>query len=429
MKESSTQRQVKGFWWWPDKSDVRLFGTLTLKPARSPELELVEEQPGASAALANLLRERGSAPDDTRSAGQVIHGVDEQGIPITLLCAGLADWCRTNALLTRTYDAGYALVGIHVSGVDELCIDSLWLQVQHLYGWLGRTGFEREEGPRPGVYSVLYTPPEDKWFSIDPDLAIGIQSAYQAGGNFHERWIREDTALTFRSQKGMSLSRCNELVTAVRRLLHLASLKPVYPVRMTVSQRGHDGQSIEVHNSILREPQSELPMEDRWVFRFEDFAKDFGVFMCKWLDYSKKHQEALGCYSATVYHRLTPELEHLSLMQALEAYHGVCFQSHAMRGLEVKVKELVQLHAPNLAGLVDDAEQFAKVATETRHYYTHHNPDDLEKGLVAKRAGLVKLNQMLKILFQMCVLADLGVPADRFKRLRQQLAKEIIEYL
>jgi hypothetical protein len=34
----------------------------------------------------------------------------------------------------------------------------------------------------------------------------------------------------------------------------------------------------------------------------------------------------------------------------------------------------------------------------------------------------------LRLLFQMCVLTDLGIPSDRFPRLRRQLASEIIDY-
>jgi hypothetical protein len=47
---------------------------------------------------------------------------------------------------------------------------------------------------------------------------------------------------------------------------------------------------------------------------------------------------------------------------------------------------------------------------------------------VAEKADLWRMNEKLKLLFQMCVLTDLGIPADRFSRLRRQLATEFIDY-
>jgi hypothetical protein len=53
----------------------------------------------------------------------------------------------------------------------------------------------------------------------------------------------------------------------------------------------------------------------------------------------------------------------------------------------------------------------------------------MQTGNVAERADLIRLNEKLRLIFQMCVLTDLGIPAARFNRLRRQLASEIIEYL
>ncbi len=121
-------------------------------------------------------------------------------------------------------------------------------------------------------------------------------------------------------------------------------------------------------------------------------------------------------------------MAHLSLAQALEAYHGIKFRSHRDRGLRAKISESATTHAVNLRGLVTDLDGFAAEVGKTRNHYTHHNPADLALGGVAERADLVRMNEKLKLLFQMCVLSDLGIPAGRFSCLRRQLATEIIEY-
>jgi hypothetical protein len=267
-------------------------------------------------------------------------------------------------------------------------------------------------------------------------LELGVHGTFETHDGFQERRVREDAALTFRSKAGFSLGHCNELVSAVRLLLHLAVLKKAYPVWMTAYQNGHGyklgdrwiDQDIEIWSSILREAKSELPIPDHWVFRFDDVRSNFAGFVRKWLDYTEKFAEALNCYSSTVYHPLTAQLAHLSLAQALEAYHDIKFQSHEQRGLRSKIKDLLTPHASSLSDLVANQDTFAAEVAKTRNYYTHHNPDDLASGAVAKRAELVRMNEKLKLLFQMCVLTDLGIPADRFNRLRRQLATEIMDY-
>ena len=40
-----------------------------------------------------------------------------------------------------------------------------------------------------------------------------------------------------------------------------------------------------------------------------------------------------------------------------------------------------------------------------------------------------RMNERLKLLFQMCVLSDLHISEDRFVRLRSQIATQIIDYI
>jgi hypothetical protein len=46
----------------------------------------------------------------------------------------------------------------------------------------------------------------------------------------------------------------------------------------------------------------------------------------------------------------------------------------------------------------------------------------------AVEGKLIQLNEKLTLIFQMCVLTEMGIPAERFIRLRRQLATVIIDY-
>lgn len=362
--------------------------------------------------------------------------MDEHGKSITLLFTGSGRQTISGAVATRTCSAGYALIGISLPNSDSFVAHSLRFQLQQLYGWLGRSGYGTTNDTA-ATFTVQYRQPGDETFTITPDLDLIIHSTYSAKNSFQERNIKEDAALTFRSKSGLSLANCQKLVGSMRMLLHFAVLKRIYPTWMTAYQNGHGyeilgrwiDQDIELVSSILQEAESEYPIADRWLFRFEDVRQNFAGFIRDWLAYEEKFSEALGCYASTVYHSFPSEMTLLTLTQALDAYHGIKFESHHIQDFKLKLQETLAHHADNLKGLVDDLPDFTDRVHATRNFYTHHNPKWDKDGKVAKRSDLIRMNERLKLLFQMCVLTDLGISKDRFVRLRRQIATQIIEYL
>lgn len=421
--DDDEKRTIKSFWWLPASPEVRWFGTLVLEKGESPNLELIIE--------------RSQTPDEfLRNTSSVIHGKDEHGKPVTLLFASLGGDSASGAVVKRHIDAGFALIGIKADNAEEVSLNSLRFSLQHLCGWLGRTGFQRAEAEGRGKFTVNFQQREDQWYEITSDLELCLHNTYETRSSFYEEGIREGAAMTFRSKNGFSLAKGQELINYIRSLLHFAIFKQIYPVWMTGYKNGYGRQigdrwlehDIEIESALLRKSADELPIADLWLFRFEDFQSNFAEFFHEWMDYAEQFDEAMDCYFSTVYHSLTGELAHLSLTQALEAYHGIKFSSHQAREFRQKIEDLCNTHTNSLKGLVDNIPDFADRVLHTRNYYTHHNPRWLTGGKVAKKRDLVLLNEKLKLLFQICVLSDIKVPSNRFPRLRRQLATQIIDY-
>ena len=414
-------RQIKGFWWFPEQPETRWFGTLTLASEHGPKLE--------------VFHEGGELFSQERAPSGVIHGRDERGTPITLLFVMPPMSSFSGAMTAMTFHAGYALLGIAVPDVESFAVHELRLKVQHLYGWLGISGFIRGTPPASEEIVVRYRQPDEVRFQLTPNLELGLGMSFHMHNGAQDKSLNEEAWIIFRSAQEFSLRRCFDLVNAVRLLLHLAVLRPLYPVLMETRKQGHGcqlgddwiSQDIEIWGSVLREQTDESPIGGTWTFRYEDFRNKFAVFFRDWLDYVETYDEAIGCYSCTIYHTLTSELRHLSLTQALDSYHGVKFKSHKVKGgFKEKIEDLTKAHVASLGQLVTDVSAFAEEVQATRNYYTHHNPHWLTTGKVAEKAALIRLNEKLKLLFQMCVLADMGVPADRLPGLRRQLATEIV---
>src|ERR1035441_4932605 len=354
--------------------------------------------------------------------------------PITLLFPGSSGAHGGMSLSQMNFTAGYAVLGIELADAAAFSVHELTFGVQHLHEWVGISGFTRAEHDTPGESHIHYKCLEDQLFSISPSLSLALHVAASGRTSLSERVLREDTCLAFHAPSGLSLADCNELITAVRHMLHFAVLSRIYPMRMTAVRNEHGyhleerfiPHGIELWNSIIRERVESEFLDERWVFRFSDVQPRFAAFFADWLKFCRDYQEALRCYSTTVYHRLPDSVEHLCLAQALEAYHGTKFGKQTFLA---RIRALAQKLTPHVPGLVPNIASFAEEVRDNRNYYTHHDPAIKQRGRVLSGAKLLRLNEKLRLLFQMCVLTEMKIPADRFLRLRRQLATYIIDYI
>jgi len=413
------KQEVLGQWWLPANPEQRWVGTLKLAPGESPNLAVIVPQGYFQ------LCEPPRPP--------VLHGYDEHGKPVTLLFPSCPSTSGAAALSQMRFSAGYAVMGIHLSGAEEFLVSSLSLGLQHLHEWSGLSGFVHSH-PNTALEShVHYRSPEPQRFSITPDLSLEIGAAASGHTSWSERVLREDAYLSFESKAGLTFHQSIELINAFRQLLHFAVLAPVYPLWMTGVKDGHGytvndcfyPQEIGVFGSILRDRVDSEIQEERWVFRFPDVQPRFAQLFAGWLTFSRDFSEALSCYSATVYHRFPDSMRFLCLAQALEAYHGTRFGKTKFKQ---RVLDLTTQFLPSMVGLVSSVESFAEEVRHNRDFYTHHEKKIRDQGLVVSGADLHRLSEKLQILFQMCVLTELGVSSDRFVRLRRQLATYVIDF-
>ncbi len=420
----SKKRDIAGLWWLPTNPDERWAGTLTLKPDKSPKLTIAVQK-GAFESFGQKL-----------SAPPIIHGCDQNGSPISLIIPG---WPRTRggmALSQVEYSANYAILNLEVSHQDDFKVNEFTLRMQHLQGWFGVTGFLSAGANSPEVdLCIRYKNPKDEVFSIGKDLSVEFRPGYTLHNGFNEKKLQENLSVAFVSNNGMGLSKCKELLNHFRLLLHFATLERNYPLEIKARKDGHgfthDGkfypQDIEIWNSIIKEDVAADWHSNEWIFKFADVRQNFSDFFSRWIKLTGDYEEALSSYCATVYHNLPREIEHICITQALEAYHGIKFASHEQRNFCSKIQQLAETYKDHLKGLLDDLSEFAKAVRDNRHYYTHHNPEELKAGRIVKGAKLIRLNEKLKLIFQMCILTEMGISAERFPRLRRQLASDIIE--
>jgi hypothetical protein len=418
MKEP---RRIPGLWWSPSNPNDRWIGTLTLEPGEMPRLDVTV--PGGFDALLSKVPE------------PVIHGCDQHGKPVTLFFPGMPTGEHSQALSRISYFPPYAVLGIELPDTAAFQVQSLTLKMQHLYEWAGVTGFVPDVPAPLHESKIHYRHPEQREFAVNADLTIKLGLSHCFGVESKAKKIGEEAAFSFHCARGMSFQECQALIQALRSLLHFAVLSPVYAVEITAKKQDHGkhygekfvADEIELWASSNREwVKSELS-PDRWVFRFADVESRFGQFFSDWLACKERFSEALECYFTTIYHPLPSVVEHLCLTQALEAFHGIKNQSHTVHDFLLKIRDLhdqFKIHLPQVLGGSND---FPETVRDNRNYYTHHNPRWLQDGRVVSSGDLFRLNEKLKLIFQMCILTEMRISPDRFMRLNRQLAAHIID--
>jgi hypothetical protein len=234
---------------------------------------------------------------------------------------------------------------------------------------------------------------------------------------------------------GFNFEQVWKMAKAFRALIHFASLKPAYVVTMTLHCRMESTcdtattlQEVTVWSCNFQKAETMLQCDTSWTYRYQDVSHKFGEFFDFWLTYIDQYGEALDCYMSTVYHKLPASVAFLCLTQALDAYHGVRFNSHKDTDFQKKVVDILKINTSSMSGLIEDVETFAKQVLASRNYYTHHNPKWLLQGNVAQGHGLMRMNEKLRILLQSCVIVDMGLPSERCTLLRSQIASEIVMY-
>jgi hypothetical protein len=90
----------------------------------------------------------------------------------------------------------------------------------------------------------------------------------------------------------------------------------------------------------------------------------------------------------------------------LDAYYGIKYNQRDLNDFPRKIRELATRHHQHIKVWEPDIEALVEKVKATRHFYTHYNPKWDASGKVLRGAELIKLNTVLRMIFQMCVSTE-----------------------
>jgi len=304
-------QEIEGLWWFPKNPSTKHRGVLKISSDARPVLNLT--------IVESTLYDGLSLPQNE----DLILGLDCYGNFLTLVYCSRSSRKLRGCFAYIRYHALTALKGIELD-CPNFEVNKITFNVHHLAEWVGRKGLDFSFSDNS--ISAQYQCPGDLSYRVDDLLDVDLISCPSASNSYSDVSISEETKIRFRSSVGLAWVKCQELVRSIRLLLHFAILNPIYPTSFSASKAGNGKfvggqfreQGIAIWTSLLRESVDPEVIDGRWVFKLNDLKEDFGVFLKRWFTFLNDFEEALLCYSTTVYHPVPDSVYHLCLRACLK---------------------------------------------------------------------------------------------------------------
>ena len=416
-------RKFGGLWWLPSDPEKQWDGILTWKPTRSPRLKL---------------KYRSVGQDPPPQGAEAFLGLDEGGMPITVLRAGWSGGTGSEFLSDRKYSAGHILRGIHVESLKGFRANRVDFWLQNLGAWLGEEGFDRADYGDSG-WRITYRRPDDRCFPISSGTTLKLCHSSRGHTANRVRSIRYDIFFSVEKTRPFDFFRAFKWLDALQTLVHFACLQPIHATAIKFEDFKHTFEvgdiqypkQLELFTAGIHDSLEKDPHFVDFVFTFNDVESRFTELCGRWFRFCAEYRESLRCYATTVYFDLPPEIGLICLTPALEAFHQRRFKPKSESdeaNFVNRIKDLCRKQSSRISPIVGDIERFAVSVRDSRHYYTHHDPEIRRKGNVLSGTPLMMMTYRLQFLFRLCVLSEFGLEADPHSVLRRQIPHRVTEY-
>src|SRR5689334_11847978 len=155
MMETTT---VKGEWWLPDAPNQKLAGDVTYGPMAQTELSLFNY----------------FVPQPHRHSF-VLHGLTASGLPVTLFnCWTQSLRAHLRGVQVATIRSDFAVIGGHFEDPLSLSFASLYIDITHLYSWVGKTGIKAITETEQSLWRVTHQQLPDIQLGCIGDLTLSL---------------------------------------------------------------------------------------------------------------------------------------------------------------------------------------------------------------------------------------------------------------
>jgi hypothetical protein len=437
---------IQGAWWLPDHPQTVVSGTLTIAYDARPTLNFVGqilEGEGPTEGIQLALQGRRPIP--------VVYGRASNGARITLGGGMLAlRDMHLDEPDTAVYEiaANVAFIGAHLDP-HESKFDRCELALERLVDWSGFAPFARRtDSDDSGVLRIELSGELPERIPAAPgDGGVSVRGAIHSSGD-QRGHAALDLSVTL-SVDGPSATFAGwieDYIGPLQRLVSLAVDRPIEVDTLRLASEAAEADCEVIWKRRLRSVDPKrLLLPDEILFTAESIRPRFAEIVDRWLHAYPRLLPVLDMYFASEYASSMYEEDRFqNLVQAVEAYHrrmngnrpdpalhekrtseilavappehhewleGVLLGAGEYR-LSDRIEQLLHRHEWLIEEIVPkrNAHRWATRVGMARNFRAHHDPGAAPVG--TKVGQLVGLTQRLKVLIQVCLLAEAGFQQD-----------------
>lgn len=441
-ERSEGNLNILGEWWLPNDPGKQIPGVLTYSPDEGIILELM----GSFKDIRNI---------EKFLELEIIIGISKNGEDITLYKCSEISSSYTAAGLSTLFRVNRVFVGAHFQREDDIKFKSVSARFLHLDEWLGISGFESEEQLKGGkAISVVYSNPSEIQMKIGNGYSLSIFFDYAVefpSRGYYKFNIQQEARIKIEADRARTLRDYEKVIEDIQNFISLGIFwlksRP-----FDIQGEMEDGSKVvKIFDAYSLSLGYSLILDRKlMLFEFKDIQDRFEIFLRNWINKAEQLRFIIDSY----FHDSSGSWEYrfLSLVQALEAYHRCCFErgeylsdsefqkvynelinvissypSEEFRrslierlkyanefSLRKRIKEIFDKYADVLKEFIKDKNRFIEGVIKIRNYYTHRDKK-LEKEV--KGYNLYSFIFQLKMIIEVCLLAEIGFSLDEIKNL------------
>ena len=217
--------EFKGFWWLPNTHEKKVAGILKYNQHQQIQLELIGTIQDEESIVDLFQNDRKVA---------VIFGIDENAKPITLLqCFGYASFNFSSEFPIQKFICQYALVGIHLAGMDTPRFSKAIVEIPNLSNWcrptlISTTLSHSDNGPQKIdklTIEMSLVPIVRQSVNIDSNTKITLSESSIYSGEDLNPQVSQHTTLHIEKMNSASLNEILKNISLFEQFLSIAILE------------------------------------------------------------------------------------------------------------------------------------------------------------------------------------------------------------
>jgi len=348
--------KLRGEWWFPNEPSKRFYGEYSFDEHTGIQLEMLDIP------FFNRIEEC-----------EIILGILEDKEKVTLAeCSLLKSYPLAVSFQICRFSAAFPFLGKHFDNINQIKFESLIVKYSNIDAFISH-------------YALTFDPVKKNNNYHKPFRKVKVPNQCELA--IYPESEKLDSPLVFRihSYTDKSIEHYIELKSIFHDFLNFVTSSEVFIEYMhgIITAQGSSSTVVILYRSTRPKPvypdQKVMfkPSVTSILFHYSKVSKRFRAILSKWFDISNRLKHVYDLYFGVIYSVDQYDIyRFLMLSTAAEVYHASITGRKNTLFVE-RIREIYGMFPKHVTKILHDKDidKSAEDVEETRHYYTHYNPN------------------------------------------------------